>query len=298
MAREVTPQQVPASTPLLERKTRKKIKDLPTKIFSFIILFFISILMLGPLFIMLSTALKDQTTVFLFPPKWIPETLQWGNFKEALTFKPFNLYFWNTTVYSVVGTLAEVLSSAVVAYGFSRYKGKGRNILFLAVLATMMIPYPVVMIPQFVLFKTLNWTDSYLPLIVPSLFGSAYIIFLLRQFFNTLPKDLFEAGRIDGCGELRAFWSIALPLCKPALASAAIFGFMFRWNDYLGPLIYLNSETKYTLSIALSSFTSQFTIPPWHLLMAASLIAVLPPLLLFFFAQKYFVEGIVVTGIK
>jgi len=268
------------------------------KVIGLLALILISILMLGPLFIMLSTALKDQQTVFLFPPKWIPNPMHWGNFAEALTTRPFGQYFLNTFKYAIIGTFGEVLSSAIVAYGFSRYRGRGRNTLFIVVLATMMIPYPVVMIPQFVLFKTLGWTDSYLPLIVPSFFGSAYIIFLLRQFFNSLPNDLFEAARLDGFSEVRAFWNIAVPLCKPALASAAIFGFMFRWNDYLGPLIYLNTDANYTVSIALATFSGQYSITPWHLLMAASLVAVLPPVLLFFFAQKYFVEGIAISGLK
>lgn len=278
------------------RPPKKRIKI--EKVVVFIILVLISVVMLSPLFIMLSTALKTQETVFLFPPQWIPDKLHWGNFIEVLTVQPFGTYFLNTTQITLIGTFGEVLSSAVVAYGFSRYRGWGRNLLFLIVLGTMMIPYPVLMIPQFVLFKSFGWIDTYLPLIVPSFFGSAYIIFLLRQFFNTLPEDLFESARLDGCGEIRAFWKIALPLCKPALASAAIFGIMARWNDYLGPLIYLNSENKYTISIALASFTSPFTIPPWHLLMAASIWAVLPPIILFFFLQKYFVKGIVISGLK
>jgi multiple sugar transport system permease protein len=256
------------------------------RISSFILLIVICAMMLLPLYIMLSTALKTQQEVFVFPPKWVPDSFMWSNFVDAMKARPFGQYFYNTTMY------------AIVAYGFSRYRGKGRNAMFLILLATMMIPYPVTMIPQFVLFKNLGWIDTYLPLNVPSFLGSAYIIFLLRQFFNTVPTDLFEAARLDGCSELRNFWNIALPLCSPALASAAIFGFMWRWNDYLGPLIYLNTDSKYTISIALSSFTSMYNIVPWHLMMAASLVAVLPPILIFFLAQKYFVQGIVVSGLK
>lgn len=273
-------------------------QDRFVKTFAFVVLVCVSIMMLTPLYIMLSTALKTPQSIFLFPPQWIPKPMDWGNFITALTEKPFAIYFYNTTMYSVVGTFGEVLSSAIVAYGFSRFNGKGRDTLFFILLGSMMIPYPVTMIPQFVLFKMFGWIDSYLPLIVPAFLGSAYIIFLLRQFFNTLPKDLFEAAKLDGCGELRSFWSIAMPLCKPALASAAIFGFMWRWNDYLGPLIYLNSDVKYTVSIALASFTGQYTVIPWNLLMAASLAAVLPPIIVFFFAQKYFVQGIVISGLK
>ncbi|MFC0331026.1 carbohydrate ABC transporter permease [Paenibacillus sepulcri] len=268
------------------------------KIFAFSILIILSALMIMPLYIMLSTALKTQQDVFLFPPKWIPSPMVWHNFIDAFNARPFGQYFYNTGMYAIVGTFGEVFSSAIVAYGFSRYRGYGRNAMFLILLATMMIPYPVTMIPQFVLFKNLGWIDSYLPLNVPAFLGSAYIIFLLRQFFNSVPVDLFEAARLDGCSELRTFWNIALPLCSPALASAAIFGFMWRWNDYLGPLIYLNTDSKYTVSIALSSFTSMYNIVPWHLLMAAALMAVLPPIIIFFLAQKYFVKGIVVSGLK
>ncbi|KIL40927.1 sugar ABC transporter ATP-binding protein [Gordoniibacillus kamchatkensis] len=275
-----------------------KTRETTVKVLAFLLLVCICLVMILPLYIMLSTALKTKQEMFLVPPTWIPNEIVWHNFVDAMKSKPFGRYFTNTTMFSVFGTFGEVLVSSVVAYGFSRYKGIGRNAVFMILLSTMMIPYPVIMIPQFVLFKTLGWTNTYLPLLIPSLFGSAYIIFLLRQFFNTLPMDLFEAARLDGCSEFRTYWNIALPLCQPAIASAAIFGFMWRWNEYLQPLIYLNSDTKYTLSIALASFRSMYSVVPWNLLMAASLVAVLPPVLLFFLAQKYFVQGIVVSGLK
>ncbi|SFI39884.1 multiple sugar transport system permease protein [Paenibacillus sp. UNC496MF] len=268
------------------------------KALAFATLIILAALMILPLYIMVSTALKTQQDVFLFPPEWVPSPAVWHNFIDAMKARSFGRYFYNTSMYAVVGTFGEVFSSAFVAYGFSRYRGYGRGAMFLILLATMMIPYPVTMIPQFVLFKNLGWIDSYLPLNVPSFLGSAYIIFLLRQFFSSVPVDLFEAARLDGCSELRTFWNIALPLCSPALASAAIFGFMYRWNDYLGPLIYLNTDSKFTVSIALSSFTSMFNIVPWHLLMAAGIVAILPPTIIFFLAQKYFVQGIVVSGLK
>ncbi|MBO7742945.1 carbohydrate ABC transporter permease [Paenibacillus sp. MWE-103] len=268
------------------------------KALAFGTLIILAALMILPLYIMVSTALKTQQDVFLFPPEWVPSPAVWHNFIDAMKARSFGRYFYNTSMYAVVGTFGEVFSSAFVAYGFSRYRGYGRGAMFLILLATMMIPYPVTMIPQFVLFKNLGWIDSYLPLNVPSFLGSAYIIFLLRQFFSSVPVDLFEAARLDGCSELRTFWNIALPLCSPALASAAIFGFMYRWNDYLGPLIYLNKDSKFTVSIALSSFTSMFNIVPWHLLMAAGIVAILPPTIIFFLAQKYFVQGIVVSGLK
>lgn len=269
-----------------------------SKAAAFTLLVLICIVMLLPMYIMLSTALKNKAEVFVFPPHWIPDKLLWHNFVDAMKSRDFGRYFYNSTMYSILGTFGEVVSSAVVAYGFARFNGKGRDLQFMILLSTMMIPYPVTMIPQFVLFKELGWTDSYLPLIVPAFMASAYTVFLLRQFFNTLPVDLFESAYLDGCGEFRTFWSIAMPLCKPAIASAAIFGIMWRWNDYLGPLIYLNGEMKYTVSIALATFTGMYSVVPWNWLMAASLIALMPPILLFFVAQKYFVEGIVVSGLK
>ncbi|WP_274652721.1 carbohydrate ABC transporter permease [Paenibacillus humicola] len=276
----------------------RKLQDRTLGALVWIVVVCICLLMILPLFIMLSTALKTKQEMFVYPPTWIPTRIIWHNFVDAMKSRPFGHYFSNTALFSVFGTLGEVLVSSFVAFGFSRYRGKGRNVMFMILLSTLMIPYPVIMIPQFVLFKTLGWTDSYLPLLVPSFFGSAYIIFLLRQFFMTLPGDLLEAARLDGCGEFRAYWNIALPLCKSALASAAIFGFMFRWNEYLQPLIYLNTDTKFTVSIALASFRSMYSVVPWNLLMAASLVALLPPILVFFFAQKYFVQGIVVSGLK
>lgn len=274
-------------------------EQIPARIIAFIALVAISALMLLPIFIMLSTALKTQQTVFQFPPQWIPIPMHWGNFLASLRQAPFGAYFKNTAFYAVVGSCAEVFTSSIVAFGFARYRGWGRDIVFYIVLMTMMIPYPAVMIPQFVMFSKVGWINTYLPLIVPSFFaGGGYMVFLLRQFFNSLPTELFEAARIDGCGEFKAFLQIALPLSKPALTAGLIFAFMFRWNDYLGPLIYLNDQTKYTLSIGLASFVNQFSVTPWHYLMAASLLVVLPPVLIFFFAQRYFVEGITITGIK
>lgn len=285
---------------LLSREPGKRRKHVqPGKIIAFVALIIISLLMLLPVFVMFSTALKGSKSVYDFPPQWVPYPMHWGNFVSALSQAPFGTYFLNTLMYSVVGSLAEVFSSAVVAFGFARYKGWGGTGIFYVVLVTMMIPYPAVMIPQFVMFSKIGWINTYLPLIVPSfLAGGGYMVFLLRQFFNTLPAELFEAARIDGCGEFRAFLQIALPLSKPALTAAFIFAFMFRWNDYLGPLVFLNNQSLYTISVGLTNFINQFSVTPWQLMMAASLMAVLLPLLIFFFAQRYFVEGITITGIK
>jgi len=195
----------------------------------------------------------------------------------------------------MVGTL---LSSSIVAYGFARLRARGRDVLFMILLSTMMIPPQVTMIPVFALFKLLNWTDTFKPLIIPNFFGGAFFIFLLRQFYMTIPIELDDAAKIDGCSYLSIFSRIILPLTKPALATVAIFSFMWSWNDFMDPLIYLNSRDKLTLTLALNRFTGMYGMTAWNLLMAASLVVALPCFVLFFFAQRYFIQGIVVTGLK
>ena len=263
-----------------------------------ILLVFITFIMLMPIFIMIGTSLKPLAEVYMFPPSLIPHQWVWSNYSDAITKLDFLPYFCNSLFVSgsiVAGTL---ISSSLVAFGFSRYNAPGKKVLFMLLLSTLMIPYPSVMIPQFVLFNQLSWVDSFKPLIVPAFFGSAYMVFLLRQFFGSLSNSLFEAARIDGCSEFRAYWNIALPLCKPALATVAIFSFIWSWDDLLSAVIYLDSTEKYTLPLLLSSLTSKFTIPPWNTMMVAALLTALPGILLFLFCQKYFVEGIVTTGMK
>lgn len=258
----------------------------------------VTLIMLLPIFIMISTSLKSLSEVYTFPPSLLPRKFLWSNYSDAIAKLNFWPYFFNSMVVSgsiVVGTL---LSSSLVAFGFSRYSAPGKKFLFMLLLSTLMIPYPTVMIPQFIMFNGLGWIDSFKPMIVPAFFGSAYMIFLLRQFFGSLSNSLFEAARIDGCGEFRSFWNIALPLCKPALATVAIFSFIWSWDDLLSAVIYLNSTEKYTLPLLLSSLTSKFTVPPWNTMMVAALLTALPSILLFLFCQKYFVEGIVTTGMK
>lgn len=267
-------------------------------IFVYSSLIAISIVILIPVAWMLSTALKEDSEVFLFPPQWIPRVVCWDNFKRALTFLPFGRYFFNTATITFSTLLGELLSSSVVAYGFARLRGRGRDLLFALVLSTMMVPSQVTMIPTFVIFKLLNWVDTFKPLIIPAFFGSAFFIFLLRQFYMTIPVEIDDAAKIDGCTYFGIYSRIMLPLTKPALATVAIFSFMWHWNDFMTPLIYLNSNEKLTLSIALSRFTGMYGMTAWNLLMCASLVVALPCLLLFFFAQKYFIQGIVVTGLK
>lgn len=292
---------LPATEPNSPSSTiRHKRKIDVVSIISFISLVIITFIMLLPLFFMVSTSLKSKREMLKFPPTFLPESWQWSNYKDIFDTLQFGTLYGNSLFVGGLTVIGTLLSSSFVAYGFARYKGKGRNVWFMLLLSTMMmLPYPAIMIPQFILFSKLNWIDTFLPLIVPAFFGSAYNIFLLRQFFTTLPDELFDAGRIDGCSEFRMWLKIALPLSGPALATVAIFAFIYSWNDLLTPVLYLSSSEKFTLPVGMSSLTSsRFRIPPWHLLMVASVLAMVPIVTLFAIAQKRFVEGIVLTGIK
>jgi len=287
-----------------EKKSRTSIfqskykREIMTKLLAYILLGTASIILLIPIIWMITTALKPLDEVYIFPPTWIPKQILWGNFIEALTFLPFSIYFKNTAIITLLSMLGQLMSSSVVAYGFARLRAKFRDVLFMLVLATMMLPSQVTMIPLFILFKTLGWVDTFKPLIVPNFFGNAFFIFLLRQFYMTIPTELDDAAKIDGCGYFGIYQRILLPLIKPALATIAIFSFMWGWNDFMGPLIYLNSPEKLTVALGLSRFTGVYGSTAWNLLMAASLVAVLPCIVLFFFAQRYFIQGIVITGLK
>lgn len=255
----------------------------------------VSILLI-PLFWMISTSLKTYAEVENM--RWLPHIPQWHNYREALASMNFGIALRNTLIITILCIIGNVLSCAFVAYGFARLRFPFRDVIFIIVLATMMIPYQITMIPLFVEFKKLGWIDTFYPLTVPAFFATnAFFIFLLRQFFMTIPVSLDEAAIIDGCSFLGIFWRIILPLSRPALITIAIFTFMGTWNDFLGPLIYLNSPDKATLALALQDFNSLYSQQP-HLMMAASLIIMLPCLIIFFLAQRYFIRGIVITGVK
>jgi len=254
--------------------------------------------MLVPFFWMLSTSLKDPGDIFLYPPQWIPPVLHFENYRDALTAIPFGRYFLNTLFISVVATIGQLFSATVVGFAFARLRAPGRDALFFVLIATMLMPEQVTMVPIFIIFRTLHWVDTWLPLIVPSWLGVyAFYIFLCRQFFLTLPLELDDAARIDGSGTLGTLWRIILPLSKPVLASVATFSFLNRWNDFLHPVIYITSRDKYTVSVALQLFRD-YNGTQWHWLMAAAVVAMLPCLLVFFLAQKWFVQGIATTGLK
>lgn len=292
---------VPATTPTSRStsvRSRRRKPD-PVKIVSFILLLATTFLMLLPLFFMVSTSLKSHREMLKFPPTFLPTSWSFSNYMEIFDTLQFGTLYKNSLIIGVMTVVGTLLSSALVAYGFARYRGRGNSFWFMLLLSTMMLPYPAIMVPQFVLFSKLHWIDTFLPLIVPAFFGSAYNIFLLRQFFSTLPEELFDAGRIDGASELGMWYKIALPLSGPALATVAIFAFIYSWNDLLTPVLYLSSSELFTLPVGMASLTSsRFRIPPWHLLMVASVLAMVPIVMLFAIAQKQFVEGIVLTGIK
>lgn len=250
-----------------------------------------------PFLWLLSGSLKTDRQIFTLPPVWIPNPVTWSNYPESLSFIPYFQYLGNTLkicLGTVVGTL---LSCTLAAYGFSRLRWPGRDVLFMVVISTMMLPYAVVMVPLFIVFKQLGWIGTYLPLIVPAFFGSAFFIFLLRQFFLTIPMELSDAARIDGANEVQILVRVILPLARPALAMVALFQFMDTWGDYLGPLIYINRQDKYTIALGLTLFLDQHA-QEWALLMAASTVTLLPVIVIFFFAQRTFIEGISLTGIK
>ena len=254
-----------------------------------------------PLLWMFSVSLHDLAGVFADPFRWIPEDLHWQNYAEAVTLLPFGRYLLNTVVITVFVLIGVVLSSSLVAYGFSRLQFRGRNKLFVVCIATMMLPAQVTMIPLYIGFAEVGWVDTFLPLIVPAFFGSPFYIFLLRQFFLTIPREYDEAAVLDGAGKLRIYWSIILPLARPALATVALFAFLGTWNDFFNPLIYLNSPEMATLTLGLNMMKSQVIgtgVTQWHLLMAASLLVMLPNIILFFFAQRHFMKGIQIGGLK
>jgi multiple sugar transport system permease protein len=261
-------------------------------------LILLALAFLFPFAWMITTSLKELTQAMKVPPQWIPQPAQWKNYLEATRAIPFWRYAFNTLRLCLLNVVGTTLSCSMAAYAFSRIEWPGRDKVFAVTLATMMIPFPVLMVPLYSIFRHLGWVGSYRPLWVPAFFGSAYNIFLLRQFFLTIPKELSEAARIDGCSEFRTFWGIILPLSRPALLVVALFCFMYVWNDFMGPLIYLTNPDQFTLALGLQAFQSKLGGTDINLLMAASTLMILPIILLFFFMQRSFVEGISLTGLK
>ncbi|MCY3657489.1 MAG: carbohydrate ABC transporter permease [Caldilineaceae bacterium] len=268
------------------------------KVFVYTCLVVGTVVIMIPFFWMITTSLKKSGTEFTFPIEWLPNPPRWKNYVDGWTVLPFNRWAVNSVRISALAIAGSVISSAIVGFGFGRIRFPGRDALFLLVLATMMLPFPSVIVPLFLLFKRIGWIDTILPLTVPTFFGAnAFFIFLLRQFFRTLPLDLDDAARVDGCNTFHVFLRICLPLIRPALGIIFVFSFMHNWNDFLGPLIFLSHTTKYTLALGLRYFQSQYRVE-WALMMAVSLIILTPNIVLFFLAQKYYIQGIVVSGVK
>jgi multiple sugar transport system permease protein len=252
---------------------------------------------LVPFLWLVSSSLKVDSQLFAWPPIWIPNPVDWSNYVEAVHAIPFFLYARNTVLIALLSCVGSLVSCPLAAYSLSRLEWPGRNVLLVVTLATMMIPFQVTMIPVFLVFNRLHWLDTWLPLIVPEFFGSAFFIFLLRQFFFTIPKDLSDAARIDGAGEGLIFSRIILPLSRPVLAVIVLFQTLWKWTDFIGPLIYLSRGELYTISLGLQQYVSRYGMA-WTAWLAASTLVTLPVIVLFIFTQQYFIEGITFTGLK
>lgn len=261
------------------------------------VLIVVCLLFLIPFLWLILSSLKTPQELFTSPPTWIPHVWDFSNYTRAFTAFPFLLYLKNTLILVFFNILGALVSNTFVAYGFARIQWKGRNVVFVIVLATMMLPFQVTMIPLYILFSKLHWIGTLLPLIVPMFFGNAFYIFLLRQFFMGIPKELSEAARVDGASELFIFSRIVLPLSKAVLTTVAIFTFITTWGDFLGPLIYLNNNQLYTLSLGIQQIMSA-NDPRWNLLMAVGAAMTVPVIILFFFMQKQFIQGITFGGVK
>lgn len=263
----------------------------------YLILLALGLLFSVPFLWMVSSSLKRGIDVFVFPPKWIPSPIMWSNYVELFRVLPFLRFFGNSTYVSLLSTIGQVTSCALAAYALSRPKFWGRDAIFYILLATMMVPGQVTIIPRFLIMRSLGWLDTHLPLYVPHFFGGAFGTFMLRQFFLNLPRELDDAAAIDGCGRLRTLLTIYLPLAKPAIATLSLFVFMDAWNELLGPIIYLSSPKKMTLTVGLTFFQGQYATD-WHLLMAGAVVSIIPTVIVYLLAQRYFVSGIMMGSVK
>ena len=266
-------------------------------IFHHVFLIAFSLIALFPVVWLFSTSLKPDSQIFIFPPTLIPRPIRWDNYSRMVSYLPFFRFMGNTVYVTALGLIGNLLSSSMAAYAFARLEWRGRDLFFAALLGTIMLPAQVTMIPVYMIFSKLGWVNTLKPLWVPAFFGNAFYVFLLRQFFLTIPVELEEAAKMDGCSYLRIFWQILLPVVKPALATIAIFSFIAHWNNFMGPLIYLNDVDIMTISIGLRLFQQTYA-GEWSLMMAASTLATLPIIIVFFTFQKQFIEGIVMTGMK
>lgn len=264
---------------------------------AYLLLVLTAVSMIFPFYWMVATSLKTEARVFAFPPEWIPSPPILDNYRYIFTELPFGRYVFNSLKVSLLWTLGVVLSSSLAAYAFARVRFRGRNVLFMLTLAALMIPGQITMIPLYVVMARIGWVDTQLPLIVPAYFGSAFGIFLLRQYFMTIPQELNDAAKIDGCSHFGIYWRIMMPLSKAVLATLALLAFMGSWNDLLGPIIYLYRDQLFTLPLALTRFRGQY-YTQWAYMMSGATVSLVPILLVFLFTQQYFVRGVVLSGLK
>jgi len=288
----------PVRAPRPERLASRSRNEAIVAAFSYAVILLLAFAFVLPFAWQVSSALKPPEEIFALPIQWIPRHPGLQNFAEAWKANPLGRYTVNTARLTILSLVGHILVSSFIGYGFAKRRFPGREVLFMILLATMMVPFHVKAVPLYIIFKKLGWIDSLKPLVIPAYFGGdAVFIFLFRQFFRSIPNDLDEAAEIDGCNPLYIYWRIIFPLSKPVIATVAIFSFMGSWNELWGPLIYLNTREKYTLSIGLRYFLGEYTIE-YHLFMAASLIAVIPCVAIFFVFQRYFVKGVVMSGLK
>jgi ABC-type glycerol-3-phosphate transport system permease component len=275
----------------------RKFQSRVTAVVSHIILIFGAITMVVPFAWMLSTSFKAPGQTFVYPPQWIPHPIVAENYPNMWRALPFGHFFFNSLKIASLATIGQLITCSMGAFAFSVLKFRGRDALFLGLVATLMVPYQVTLIPTFILFSKIGWVGTHLPLWVPAFWGGAFGTFLLRQFYLTIPMDLAESARIDGANIFQIFRHIYVPLSMPAMATLAIFTFMWSWNDLLNPLIYVSELDQLTLTVGMSLFQNQYG-GKWTLMMAGAVVSILPILLIFFMAQKYFIRGIAMTGVK
>lgn len=275
--------------------TKKK----QNKILIYILLLFVAALVVLPFLWMVVSAFKSQRELFAYPPTFFPTEWKFENFTEAASRGSisFAAMFVNSMKIAVPSTVFNIIFSSLAGYAFARLRFPHRDKIFMGFLAAMMVPFVVTLVPRFLMFRDLGFYDTYVPLIVPAMFGTPFSVFLTRQFFMTLPKELEEAAIVDGCSHLRIWWQIFLPLCKPIISTLAVFQFQSSYNDFMGPVIYIASDAKFTVQMGLSSFRNSFT-SRYDLIMAGSILALIPVVILFVCCQKYIVRGIAMSGLK
>lgn len=290
---------IPANVPTLntERTQRPRLRRRLSTLAAYVVMSLIAFIVMIPLLWMFSTSLKERWEIFTYPPQWIPTNPQWQNYVEAFTKYPLARFMGNSLLLVAGNLTGELLAVPLVAYGFARLRFPGRQFLFLIMLGTMMIPVHSRLIPLYSMFSRIGWIDTYWPLIVPSLAGNAFFIFLMVQYIRTLPRELDEAARMDGAGTWTILYRIILPLCKPPLAIVVVYTFWWTWNDFLMPLIFLNSFELFPVQLGLAMFKGRYSVE-WNLFMAATLVSILPVLVLYFFAQKQLIGGVASVGIK